>query len=161
MDPVWVECTQLKDEFLYCGRARKQRINFRVNHPRKMRPRPVSRKSRWIYGPEKPFVILRPAYSVMLVFSCVVKGIKTRINWKVSCLETPSFWRFEESYVTRNAPEKFRDFGDTGPNAWISCVHQTTYRRILQVFSPPPPPPKKKHYRLQRRSWSSRNFSMK
>jgi len=153
MDPVWVECTQLKDEFLYCGRARKQRMNFRVNHPRNYkRPRPVSRKSRWIYGPEKPFVILRPAYSVMLVFSRVVKGIKTKINWKVSCLETPSFWRFEESYVTRNAPEKFRDFGDTDPNAWISCVHQTTYRRILK---------KKKHYRLQRRSWGSRNFSTK
>ena len=29
---------------------------------------PVSRKSRELFGPEKPFVKLRPAYSVKLVF---------------------------------------------------------------------------------------------
>ena len=29
---------------------------------------PVSRKSRKLFGPEKPFVKLRPAYSVKLVF---------------------------------------------------------------------------------------------
>ena len=35
---------------------------------------PVSRKSRELYGPEKPVVKLRPAYFVKLVFSYVVKG---------------------------------------------------------------------------------------
>ena len=50
----------------------------------------VSQKSRELCGPEKPFVKVRPAYSVKLVFSYVVKGIKTN-NCKVSCLETPSF----------------------------------------------------------------------
>ena len=30
---------------------------------------PVSQKSRKIFGPEKPFVKLRPAYSVKMVFS--------------------------------------------------------------------------------------------
>ena len=30
------------------------------------------------------------------------------------CLETPSFWRYKENYVTRNVPEKFRDFRETG-----------------------------------------------
>ena len=33
-------------------------------------------------GPEKPFVKLRPAYSVKLVFSYVVKGIKMKITGK-------------------------------------------------------------------------------
>ena len=51
---------------------------------------PVSQKSRELCGPEKPFVKVRPAYSVKLVFSYVVKGIKTN-NCKVSCLEAPSF----------------------------------------------------------------------
>ena len=41
---------------------------------------PVSRKSRELVGPEKPFVRLRPAYSVKLVFSYVVKGIKIKIT---------------------------------------------------------------------------------
>ena len=39
---------------------------------------PVSRKSRELFGPEKPFVKVRPAYSVKLVFSYVVKGIKIK-----------------------------------------------------------------------------------
>ena len=43
------------------------------------------------------------------------KGNKSKNNCKVSCLETPSFWRYKENYVTRNAPEKFRDFRETGP----------------------------------------------
>ena len=43
----------------------------------------VSRKSRKLFGPEKPFVKLRPAYSVKLFFSYVVKGIKIKITAKV------------------------------------------------------------------------------
>ena len=43
------------------------------------------------------------------------KGNKNKNNCKVSCLETPSFWRYKENYVTRNTPEKFRDFRETGP----------------------------------------------
>ena len=34
--------------------------------------------------PEKPFVKLRPAYFVKLVFSYVVKGIKIKITGKFS-----------------------------------------------------------------------------
>ena len=44
--------------------------------------RPVSRKSRKLFGPEKPFAKLRPAYSVKLVFSYVAKGIKIKITAK-------------------------------------------------------------------------------
>ena len=43
---------------------------------------PVSRKSRELFGPEKPFVKLRPAYSVKLVFQYVVMGIKIKITAK-------------------------------------------------------------------------------
>ena len=43
------------------------------------------------------------------LFICC-KGNKNYGNCKVSCLEAPSFWRYKENYVTRNAPEKFRDF---------------------------------------------------
>ena len=42
----------------------------------------VSRKSRELFGPEKRFVKLRPAYSVKLVSWYVVKGIKVKINEK-------------------------------------------------------------------------------
>ena len=48
------------------------------------------------------------------IFTCC-KGNKNKNNYKVSCLETPSFWRYKENYVTRNTPEKFRDFRETGP----------------------------------------------
>ena len=41
---------------------------------------PVSRKSRKLFGPEKPLVKLRFAYSVKLVFSYVVKQIKIKIS---------------------------------------------------------------------------------
>ena len=43
------------------------------------------------------------------------KRNKNKNNCKVSCLETLSFWRYKENYVTRNTPEKFRDFRETGP----------------------------------------------
>ena len=43
---------------------------------------PVSQKSRELCGPEKPFLKVRSAYSVKLVFSYVVKGIKTKITAK-------------------------------------------------------------------------------
>ena len=39
---------------------------------------PVSRKSRKPFNSGKPFVILRPAYPVKLVFPCVAKGIKIK-----------------------------------------------------------------------------------
>ena len=44
--------------------------------------RPVSRKSRKLFRPEKPFVELRPANSEKLVFSYDVKGIKIKLTAK-------------------------------------------------------------------------------
>ena len=48
------------------------------------------------------------------LFICC-KWNKKKKNCKVSCLETSSFWRYKEYYVSRNTPEKFRDFRETGP----------------------------------------------
>ena len=55
---------------------------------------PVSQKSRELCGPEKPFVKVRPAYSVKLVFSYVVKRIKTKITAK---FRAPRHLRFEDT----------------------------------------------------------------
>ena len=76
---------------------------------------PVSRKSRKFFGPEKPFVKLRRAYSLKLVLY-VVKGIKIKIT---AMFLASRRLRFEDTkrIVTRNAPEKSRDFRETGPKA--------------------------------------------
>ena len=55
---------------------------------------PVSRKSRELFGPEKPFVKLRPAFSGKLVFSYVVKGIKIKITAK---FRASRLLRFEDT----------------------------------------------------------------
>ena len=61
------------------------------------------------------------------LFICC-KGNKNKNNCKVSCLETPSFWRYKENYVTRNTPEKFRDFQETGP--WTEKLSFTALASI-------------------------------
>ena len=71
----------------------------------------VSQKTRELYGPEKPFVKLRPAYSVNLVFLYVVKGIKIKITAKFRDTE---HLRFEDTKRIMS-PEKFRVFRETGP----------------------------------------------
>ena len=49
------------------------------------------------------------------LFICC-KGTKNWNNCRVSCHETPLFWKHRENHVTRNAPVKFRDFRETGPS---------------------------------------------
>ena len=72
---------------------------------------PVSRKSRELFGPEKPFLKLPPAYSVKLVFSYVVKGMKIKITAKFRASRRLCF----EDTKRNMSPEKFRDFRETGP----------------------------------------------
>ena len=69
----------------------------------------VSQKTRKLYGPEKPFVKLRPAYSVKLVFLYVVKGIKIKITAKFCDTE---HFRFEDT--KRIMSPKLRE---TGPRS--------------------------------------------
>ena len=71
----------------------------------------VSQKTRKLFGPEKPFVKLRPAYSVKLVFLYVVKGIKIKITAKFCGTE---HFRFEDTKRIMS-PEKFQVFRETGP----------------------------------------------
>ena len=70
---------------------------------------PVSQKSRELCGPEKPFLKVRPAYSVKLVFSYVVKGIKTKITAKFCASRG---LRFEE-----NVPKRFGTFEKQAPGS--------------------------------------------
>ena len=63
----------------------------------------VSQKTRKLYKPEKLFVKLRPAYSVTLVFSHVVKGIKIKITAKFRDAE---HLRLEDTRRIMS-PEKF------------------------------------------------------
>ena len=48
------------------------------------------------------------------LFICC-KGNKNKNNWKVSCLETPSFWRCKENYVTQMRPKSFGTFEKQAP----------------------------------------------
>ena len=73
-----------------------------------------------LYAPEKLFVKLRPAYSVKLVFSHVVKGIKIKITAKFRDAE---HLRFEDTKRIMS-PEKLRDFRETGPWARGHENHQ-------------------------------------
>ena len=73
------------------------------------------------------------------LFICC-KGNKNKSNCEVSCLETPSFWRYKENYVTRNGPEKFRTFRETGPRFVITrqincfCFPSATLPRTESIY---------------------------
>ena len=71
---------------------------------------PVSRKSRKLFGPEKPFVKLRPAYSVKLVFSYLVKRIKTKITAKFRASKRVRFEDTERVMSSEMRPKSFGTF---------------------------------------------------
>ena len=60
------------------------------------------RKSRKLFGPEKPFVKFRSVYYVKLVFSHIVKGIKIKTTAKFRasrrfCIEDTKIQRYKEN----------------------------------------------------------------
>ena len=59
-------------------------------------------------GPEKPFVKLRPAYSVKLVFSYVVKGIKIKI---IAKFRASRRLRFEDTKRIMSPEIRPKSFG--------------------------------------------------
>ena len=75
---------------------------------------PVSRKSRKLFGPEKPFVKLRPAYSVKLVFSYVVNGIKIKITAK---FRSSRRLRFEDTKRIMSPEMRPKSFGTSEKRA--------------------------------------------
>ena len=86
----------------------------------------ASQKTQNFYGTEKPFVKLRLTYSVRLVFSYVVKGIKIEITAKFCDTE---LFRFEDRKRTMS-PEKFRVFRARGPLGPIHSDRSKTMRKI-------------------------------
>ena len=76
---------------------------------------PVSRKSRELFGPEKPFVKLRPAYSVKLVFSYVVKGIKIKITAKFRASRRLRFEDTKRIMSPEIRPKSFGTFEKPAP----------------------------------------------
>ena len=80
---------------------------------------PVSRKSRELFGPEKPFVIVRPAYSVKLVFSYVVKGIKTKITAKFRASRRLRFEDTKRIMSREIRPKSFGTFEKQAPGVLL------------------------------------------
>ena len=79
---------------------------------------PVSRKSRELFGPERPFVKLRPAYSVKLVFSYVVKGIKIKITVKFRASRRLRFEDTKRIMSPEIRPKSFGTFEKRAPGVF-------------------------------------------
>ena len=79
---------------------------------------PVSRKSGELFGPEKPFAKLRPAYSVKLVFSYVVKGIKIKITAKFRASRRLHFEDTNRIMSHEMRPKSFGTFEKQAPGLW-------------------------------------------
>ena len=71
----------------------------------------------WLFGPEKPFVIVRPAYSVKLVFSYVVKGIKTKITGKFCASRRLCFEDTKKIMLPEIRPKSFGTFEKQAPHS--------------------------------------------
>ena len=82
---------------------------------------PVSRKSRELFGPEKPFVKLRPAYSVKLVFSYVVKGIKIKVTAKFRASRRLRFEETKRIMPPEIRPKSFGTFEKQAPGE-VLCL---------------------------------------
>ena len=76
---------------------------------------PVSRKSRKPFGPEKPFVKLRPANFVDLVFSYVVKGIKMKTSSKFRASRRLRFEDTKRIMSPEMRPKSFGTFEKRAP----------------------------------------------
>ena len=81
---------------------------------------PVSQKSRKLCGPEKPFVKVRPAYFVKLVFSYVVKGIKTKITAKFCASRRLRFEDTKRIMSPEIRPKSFGTFEKQAPGLFRS-----------------------------------------
>ena len=92
-------------------------------------PGPVSRKSRKLFGPEKPFVKLRPAYCVKLVFSYVVKGITIKITAKFPVSRR---LRFEDTKRTMSPEtESFGTFEKQAPGKPVVKLQSACFQKLI------------------------------
>ena len=84
---------------------------------------PVSRKSRELFGPQKPFVKLRSAYSVKLLYSYVVKGIKIKITAKFRASRRLRFEDAKRIMSPEIRPKRFGTFEKQGPGGHVLKNH--------------------------------------
>ena len=89
----------------------------------------VSRNSRKLFGPGKSFVELRPAYSVKLVFSYVVKGIKIKITAK---FRASSRLRFEDTNRIVSPEMRPKSFGTFEKRAPVPSKNMLI---TMQIYS--------------------------
>ena len=110
---------------------------------------PVSRKSRELFGPEKPFVKLRPAFSVKLVFSYVVKGIQIKITAKFSASRRLRFEDTKRIMSPETRPKSFGTFEKQAPGRHNTTTVQLSMACLASIrvwsgviskdkFNPPP-----------------------
>ena len=78
-------------------------------------PGPVSQKFRKRFGPEKPLVKLRLAYSVTLVFLYVVTGIKIKLTAKFRASRRLSFEDTKRIMSPEMRPKSFGTFEKQAP----------------------------------------------
>ena len=83
---------------------------------------PVSRKSRELSGPEKPFVKLRPAYSVKLIFSHVVEGIRIKITAKFRASRRLRFEDTKRIMSPEIRPKSFGTFEKQAPGVCLKSA---------------------------------------
>ena len=82
----------------------------------------VSRKSGKLFGPEKPFVKLRPVYPVTLVFSYVVKGIKIKVTVKFRASRRLRFEDTKKIMSPDMGPKSFGTFKKQAPGHHVSSL---------------------------------------
>ena len=85
---------------------------------------PVSRKSRELFGPEKPFLKLPPAYSVKLVFSYVVKGMKIKITAKFPASRRLCFEDTKRNMSPEIRPKSFGTFDKRAPGHYFTSLEE-------------------------------------
>ena len=94
-------------------------------------------------SPEKPFVKLRPAYSVKLVFSYVVKGIKIKITAKFRASRRLTFEDTKrimspdmrpKSFGTFEKPAPVPNWPDSSIARAIHCHHRGPVSSPTQSF---------------------------
>ena len=78
----------------------------------------------FLESPEKPSVKLRPAYSVKVVYSCVVKEIKITMTAKFGASRLVRFEDTKRIMSLEMRPERFGALAkrSAGPNCSIGCV---------------------------------------
>ena len=105
---------------------------------------PVSRKSRRLFGPEKPFVKLRPAYSAKLVFSYVVKGIKIKITAKFRASRRLTFEDTKRILSPEMHPKSFGTFEKQAPGDIFGFAYPFPWTFFVSGYSifPLPQPPR-------------------